>query len=65
MATRHIKRLQQQLQQTVEVTQQSEDTETDEQETPKAAPFNPFDLLTDDEVRLLTKLQHFVVPNSP
>lgn len=53
MATRHIRRLQEQLKQTdADNEQQSEETETDE-EADGPAPFNPFDLLTDDDVSLV------------
>lgn len=58
MATRHIKRLlERQLQQsqTEKKIAEAEDSETDEEEDDHntAKPFNPFDLLSDEEVRFV------------
>ncbi len=52
MATRHLKRLQQQLdtKQESKDAQPSSDDEGSASPVAKAAPFNPFDLLSDDEV---------------
>lgn len=52
MATRHLRKLQEQLQQQREEPQGSnEDTDSEEEQATSApAPFNPFDLLTDEEV---------------
>mmetsp|Transcript_19161 Transcript_19161/g.41385 ORF Transcript_19161/g.41385 Transcript_19161/m.41385 type:complete len:710 (+) Transcript_19161:50-2179(+) len=51
MSTRHLRRLQEQLQQQKAAPQQdSEESEDEEEEeTSTKAPFNPFDLLSDDE----------------
>jgi hypothetical protein len=47
MAARHLKRLQEQ-----KLAAASEPEDTDDEEPAEAsAPFNPFDLLSDDEVR--------------
>jgi hypothetical protein len=52
MATRHIKRLQEQLGVKQEPAAELDTDEESEEEAPAAAPkFNPFDLLSDDEVR--------------
>jgi hypothetical protein len=53
MATRHIKRLQEQLGAKQEPAVEPDTDEESEEEEPAAAPkFNPFDLLSDDEVQL-------------
>lgn len=51
MATRHLRKLQQQLaQQQQAPSAASEEEESEEAEAlPGKAPFNPFDLLTDDD----------------
>ncbi len=49
MATRHIRRLQEQLANPAEVESETEGSESGE-EIAGPAPFNPFDLLSDDEV---------------
>ena len=49
MATRHLRKLQQQKEQLVGQVVASESS--DEDAAPAPAPFNPFDLLSEDEVR--------------
>lgn len=49
MATRHLKRLQEQVQQRQPEEEEVSDDE-EEEDQPSSAPFNPFDLLSDEEV---------------
>lgn len=67
MSTRHLRRLQEQLnagvaqQALVEEDSDEEEHEDEEQQGKAAKPFNPFDLLSDDEVRAACHLPHWVV----
>ena len=56
MATRQLRRLKEQLQAQEEPTgaPESDESVSGEDETPGKAPFNPFDLLSDDEVSIAT-----------
>lgn len=57
MAARHLQRLRQADDLSSAAAPESE-SDADASPVPRAAPFNPFDLLSDDEVRIFVPLSH-------